>query len=80
MLRKFTEAAARVYLLACRNSPNTSIDRLTDAAPEHIRESIAHLFEARRLSSSAVNQQVAVLRFFYIKTIRKAWSAEDILS
>ena len=49
-------------------------DRL---GPEHVREYTAHLFKVRQLSSSAVNQQVAALRFFYVKTIRQPWSVED---
>lgn len=35
------------------------------------------LFEARQLSSSSVSQQVAALRFFYVKTFRKGRSVED---
>src|SRR5581483_7556902 len=75
--RNYSEGTARAYLRSVHEFAKyfkRPPDRL---GPEHIREYAAHLFEARRLSSSAVNQQVAALRFFYVKTIRKAWSVED---
>ena len=75
--RNYSEATARCYLRSVTEYAryfNIPPDRL---GPEHIREYTAHLFDGRQLSSSAVNQQVAALRFFYVKTIRKAWSVED---
>jgi integrase/recombinase XerD len=53
---------------------NRSPDQL---GPEHIREYTAHLFENRKLSSRTVSQQIAALRFFYVKTVRKGWRIED---
>src|SRR5229473_3185651 len=38
-------------------------------APEHIRE--------RKLAASTVTQRLAALRFFYTRTIQKAWSVAD---
>jgi ornithine cyclodeaminase/alanine dehydrogenase-like protein (mu-crystallin family) len=46
-------------------------------APEHIREYQAYLFRERKLAASSVTQRVAALRFFYIQTIKKAWSVAD---
>jgi hypothetical protein len=42
--------------------------------PEHIREYQAYLFRERKLAASSVTQRLAALRFFYTRTIRKAWS------
>jgi integrase/recombinase XerD len=75
--RNYSETTARCYLRSVAEYAryfNTPPDRL---GHEHVREYTAHLFKVRQLSSSAVNQQVAALRFFYNKTIRKAWSIED---
>jgi integrase/recombinase XerD len=75
--RNYSEGTARAYLRSVHEFAryfNRPPDQL---GPEQIREYTAHLFEVRNLSSSAVNQQVAALRFFYVKTIRKAWSVED---
>src|SRR5208337_3897861 len=46
-------------------------------APEHIREYQAYLFRERKLAASTVTQRLAALRFFYTRTIKKAWSVAD---
>jgi site-specific recombinase XerD len=43
----------------------------------HIREYQAELFQKRKLSSGTVNNRLAALRFFYIKTLKKAWSIAE---
>jgi len=45
--------------------------------PEHIREYQAELFQKWKLSPSTVTQRLAALRFFYIKTLKKAWSIAE---
>src|SRR5437899_9204562 len=49
-------------------------DQLT---PEHIREYQAYLFRERKLTASTVTQRLAALRFFYTRTMKKAWSVAD---
>jgi integrase/recombinase XerD len=51
-----------------------SPDRL---GPRQIREYQAELFQKRKLSANSVGQHLAALRFFYIKTLRRAWSLAD---
>jgi site-specific recombinase XerD len=75
--RNYSDGTARAYLRSVKEFAkhfNRPPDQL---GPEQIREYTAHLFQARQLSSSAVCQQVAALRFFYVKTFRKGWSVED---
>jgi integrase/recombinase XerD len=43
----------------------------------HIREYQAHLFQKRKLSSGSVTNHLAALRFFYIQTLKKAWSVAE---
>jgi hypothetical protein len=43
----------------------------------HIREYQAELFQKQKLSSGTVNNRLAALRFFYIKTLKKAWSIDE---
>ncbi len=45
--------------------------------PRHIREYQAELFQKRKSSSGTVTQRLAALRFFYTKTLRKAWSVAE---
>jgi integrase/recombinase XerD len=47
-------------------------DQLT---PDHIRQYQAYLFRERKLQPNTVTNGSAALRFFYIKTLKKAWSA-----
>jgi len=45
--------------------------------PEHVREYQAYLFRERKLDASSVTQQLAALRFFFLKTLRKRWTMDD---
>ncbi len=51
-----------------------SPDRL---GPRHIREYQAELFQKRRLSPGSVAVRLAVLRFFYTKTLKRGWSIAE---
>src|SRR6266550_1493442 len=52
---------------------NCSPDRL---GPRHVREYQAELFRKGK-SAGTVRQRLAALRFFYVKTLRRAWSLAD---
>jgi len=43
----------------------------------HIREYQAELFQKHKLSTGTVNNRIAALRFFYIKTLKKNWSITE---
>ena len=75
--RNYSEATARAYLRSVAGFAKHFNRRPDQLSPEHVREYAAHLFEVRQLSSSAVSQHVAALRFFYVKTLRRAWIVED---
>jgi site-specific recombinase XerD len=44
---------------------------------EHIRQYQAALFTKFKLAPNTVNQRLAALRFFYVKTLKKGWSAAE---
>jgi len=76
-LRSYAENTIRHYLRAVEDFARRfrcSPDRL---GPRHIREYQAELFQKRKLSANSVRQHLAALRFFYIKTLRRAWSIAD---
>jgi integrase/recombinase XerD len=76
-LRNYAPNTIRHYLRAVEDFArhfNCSPDRLS---PRHIREYQAELFQKRKLSANSVGQHLAALRFFYIKTLRKAWSLAE---
>ncbi len=75
--RNYAEATTRCYIRTVEDFSRRfkrSPDRL---GPEHIREYQAELFQKRSLSPSTVTQRLAALRFFYVKTLKKAWSSAE---
>jgi len=68
----YAETTIRSYIRTVEDFArrfNCSPDRL---GPRHIREYQAELFQKRKLSSNSVVRHLAALRFFYIKTLRRA--------
>jgi integrase/recombinase XerD len=74
--RNYSESTARCYIRTVEEFAKRfkrSPDRL---GPEHIREYQAELFK-KKLSPGTVTQRLAALRFFYIKTLQRAWSIAE---
>jgi site-specific recombinase XerD len=75
--RNYSEETIRSYIHAVEDFSrrfDCPPDRL---GPRHIREYQAELFQKRKLSSGTVVIRLAALRFFYTKTLRRAWSVAD---
>src|SRR5215467_5458031 len=75
--RNFSEETIRYYIRAVEDFArhfNRPPDRL---GPRHIREYQVELFQKRKLSAGSVAVYLAALRFFYCKTLRRAWSTTD---
>ena len=78
--RNYSEETIRSYIHSVKDFArrfNCPPDRL---GPQHIREYQAELFQKHKLSANSVGQHLAALRFFYIKTLRRAWSCRHSLS
>jgi integrase/recombinase XerD len=75
--RNFSEHTIRYYIRTVEDFArrfNRPPDRL---GPRHIREYQAELLQKRKLSPGTVTNRLAALRFFYIKTLKKAWSIAE---
>lgn len=75
--RNYSENTTRYYIRAVEDFSrrfNRPPDRL---GPRHIREYQAELLQKRKLSSGTVANRLAALRFFYVKTLHKAWSIAE---
>ena len=75
--RNFSEHTIRYYIRTVEDFArhfNCPPDRL---GPRHIREYQTMLFQKRKLSPGSVAVYLAALRFFYCKTLRRAWSTTD---
>ena len=74
--RNYAQHTTRSYIRAVEDFArhfNCSPDRL---GPRHIREYQAELFEKRK-SAGSVAVRLAALRFFYCKTLKRAWNIAD---
>jgi integrase/recombinase XerD len=75
--RNYAETTIRQYIRTVEDFArrfNCPPDRLS---PRHIREFQAELFQKRKLSPNTVTRHLAALRFFYIKTLKRAWSIAE---
>ena len=72
--RNFSEHTIRYYIHTVARRFHCRPDRL---GPRHIREYQAELFQKRKLSPGTVTNRLAALRFFYIQTLKKAWSIAE---
>jgi integrase/recombinase XerD len=75
--RNYAQHTTRSYIRTVEDFAryfHCSPDRL---GPRHIREYQAELFENRKLSAGSVAVRLAALRFFYCKTLRRAWSIAE---
>jgi len=75
--RNYAQHTTRSYIRAVEDFArhfNCPPDRL---GLRHIREYQAELFQKRKLSPGSVANRLAALRFFYIKTLKKAWSIAE---
>lgn len=46
--------------------------------PQHLRQYQAYLFQTRKLEAGTVQQHVAALRFFYVKTLKRRYLLDEI--
>jgi integrase/recombinase XerD len=75
--RNYSQHTTRYYIRTVEDFAqrfNCPPDRL---GPRHIREYQAELFQKRKLSPGTVAIRLAALRFFYVKTLKKAWSIAE---
>jgi site-specific recombinase XerD len=72
--RNYSESTRECYIRTIKEFAlhfNCAPDKL---GLEHIRIYQAHLFSDRKLSPNTVNQRLAALRFFFVKTLLRPWN------
>jgi len=75
--RNFSESTKECYIRAVEDFAAYFKRPPDQLGPEHIREFQAHLFTKRRLVPNTVNQRLAALRFFFVKTLHRPWNAAE---
>ncbi len=75
--RNYSDSTRECYIRTINDFAlffNCSPDKL---GLEHIRIYQAHLFSDKRLSPNTVNQRLAALRFFFVKTLHRPWNTAE---
>ncbi len=75
--RNYSPGTIRCYLSAVADFARYFHRPPDQLRPPHICEYQAYLFRERKLDASSVTQNLAALRFFFIKTLRKPWSMAE---
>ena len=75
--RNYSEHTTRYYIRTVEDFARRFNCRPDCLGPRHIREYQAELFQKRKLSAGTVTNRLSALRFFYIKTLKKAWSIAE---
>jgi integrase/recombinase XerD len=75
--RNYSEGTTRCYLRAVADFARYFHRSPDQLRPEHVRQYQAYLFRERKLEASSVTHQLAALRFFFLKTLKKRWSMEE---
>ncbi len=76
--RNYAKSTVKAYIRIIQEFAShfhQSPDRL---GPQHLRQYQAHLFQEKKLDAGTVQQHVAALRFFYVKTLKRRYLLEDI--
>jgi site-specific recombinase XerD len=75
--RNYSAATKEAYIRAIEEFARYFHRPPDQLGPEHIREFQAYLFRTRKLAPNTVNQHLAALRFFYVKTLNRSWNAAE---
>jgi site-specific recombinase XerD len=75
--RNYSENTTRCYIRAVEDFARRFHRPPDQLGPRQIREYQAELFQKRKLSAGTVAIRLAALRFFYTKTLHRAWSIAE---
>jgi integrase/recombinase XerD len=75
--RNYSQSTTRAYIQTVEDFASYFGRRPDQLGPEHIRQYQAQLFSKRKLAPNTVTQRLAALRFFFVKTLHKPWSADQ---
>ncbi len=75
--RNFAQTTKECYIRAVEDFARYFMRPPDQLGPEHIRQFQAHLFTMKRMAPNTVNQRLAALRFFFVKTLHRTWNASE---
>jgi integrase/recombinase XerD len=75
--RNYSQSTVRAYVRTIEDFARYFQRAPDQLGPEQIREYQAYLFRERKLAPNTVNQRTGALRFFFVATLKKAWSIAE---
>lgn len=76
--RNYAQSTVKAYLRIVQEFAKYFHQPPDKLGPDQLRQYQAHLFQDRKLDAGTVQQHVAALRFFYIKTLKRQCLLDDI--
>src|SRR5438128_6085003 len=76
--RNYAQSTVKAYLRIVQEFAKHFHQPPDKLGPDHLRQYQAHLFQDKRLDAGTVQQHVAALRFFFVKTLKRHYLLEDI--
>lgn len=76
--RNYSQTTVRIYRRTICDLERYFKRSADELEPEQVREYQAYLFRERKLTPNTVNQRTGALRFFFITTLRKPWTLDDM--
>ena len=75
--RNYSQETTRAYVHAIKDFALYFKRPPDQLGPEHVREYQAYLLRERKRSPNTVNTRTGALRFFFITTLKRPWTAAD---
>ena len=76
--RNYAQTTVKAYVRIVQEFANHFHQSPDKLGPQHLRQYQAHLFQEKKLDAGTVQQHVAALRFFYIKTLKRRYLLEEL--
>ena len=76
--RNYSQTTVRIYRRTICDLERYFKRSADELEPEQVREYQAYLFRERKLTANTVNQRTGALRFFFITTLRKPWTLDEM--
>src|SRR5260370_13895986 len=76
--RNYAQSTVKAYVRIIQEFAKHFHQPPDKLGPQHLRHYQAYLFQERKLDAGTVQQHVAALRFFYVKTLKRRYLLEDI--
>jgi len=75
--RNYSPATARAYVHAVKDFAAYFQRPPDQLGPQHVRQYQAYLLRDRKLSANTVNTRTGALRFFFVSTLKRPWTAAE---